>query len=38
MCFVFILQQTATFALYNVSWLVFITVTKRVYCAVQTGS
>jgi hypothetical protein len=25
MCIVFILQQTATFALYNINWIVFLT-------------
>jgi hypothetical protein len=37
MCFVFISEQTVTFALYNLNWLVFITEMKRVYCAVRTG-
>jgi hypothetical protein len=25
-------------SLYNINWLVFITETQRVYCAVRTGS
>jgi hypothetical protein len=37
MCFVFISQQTATFALCNINWLVFIIEIKSVYCAVRTG-
>jgi hypothetical protein len=28
MCIVFILQQTATFALYNINWFVFLTEMK----------
>ena len=38
MCFVFIWEQTATCATYSINWLVFITETKSVYCAVRTGS
>ena len=38
MCFVFIWEQTATCATYNINWLVFITEMKSVYCAVRTGS
>jgi hypothetical protein len=38
MCFVFTLQQTATFALYNINWFVFLIEMKSVYCAVRTGS
>ena len=38
MCFVFIWEQTATCATYNINWLVFITEMKIVYCAVRTGS
>jgi hypothetical protein len=38
MCFVFILQQTPTFALYNINWFVFLTEMKSVYCAVRTES
>ena len=37
MCFVFIWEQTATCATYSISWLVFITEMKSVYCAVRTG-
>ena len=38
MCFVRIAQQTATFALYIIKWLVFITMVESVYCAVRTES
>jgi hypothetical protein len=38
MCFVFIWEQTATFATYSINWLVFITKMKSVYSAVRTGS
>jgi len=38
MCFVWISQQTVTFALYNVNRLVFITEVDSVYSAAQTGS
>ena len=38
MCFVFVSEQIATFAPYNINWLVFITKMKSVYCAVRTGS
>jgi len=38
MCFVFIWEQTATCATYNINWLVFITEVKSVYSAVRTGS
>jgi L-fucose mutarotase/ribose pyranase (RbsD/FucU family) len=38
MCIVFILQQTATFALYNINLFDFLTEMKSVYCAVRTGS
>jgi hypothetical protein len=38
MCFVFILEQTATCATYSINWLVFITAMKSVYSAVRTGS
>ena len=31
-------EQTATFALYIISWLVFITVVESVYCTVRTDS
>jgi hypothetical protein len=36
MCFVWIWEQTAIISLYNINWLVFITETECVYCAVQT--
>jgi len=32
MCIVFISEQTATSAPYNINWLVFITEMKSVYC------
>ena len=38
MCFVSISEQTAIISLYNINWLVFITETESVYCAVRTGS
>ena len=38
MCFVWIWKQTAIISLYNINWLVFITETQFVYCAVRTGS
>jgi len=38
MCFVFVWEQTAPYATYSISWLVFITETKSVYSAVRTGS
>ena len=38
MCFVWIWEQTAIISVYNINWLVFITETDCVYCAVQTGS
>ena len=38
MCFMFISEQMATFAPYNINWLVFITKMKSVYCAVRTVS
>jgi len=37
MCFVWISEQTAIISLYNNNWLVFITETECVYCAVRTG-
>jgi hypothetical protein len=37
MCFVFIWEQRATRATYNINWLVFITEMKRIYSAVRTG-
>ena len=38
MCFVWIWEQTAIISLYSINWLVCITKTECVYCAVQTGS
>jgi len=38
MCFVWILEQTAIISLYSINWLVCITETECVYCAVRTGS
>ena len=38
MCFVCISEQTAIISLCNINWLVCITETERVYCAVRTGS
>jgi hypothetical protein len=38
MCFVWISEQTAIISLYSINWLVFITETGCVYCAVRTGS
>jgi len=38
MCFVRIWEQTVIISLYNIYWLVFITETDCVYCAVRTGS
>ena len=37
MCFVWIWEQTAIISLYSNNWLVFITETECVYCAVRTG-
>ena len=37
MCFVCISEQTAIISLYNINWLVCITETECVYCAVRTG-
>ena len=36
MCFVWICEQTAIISLYSINWLVCITETECVYCAVQT--
>ena len=36
MCFVWISEQTAIISLYSINWLVFVTDTERVYCAVRT--
>jgi len=38
MCFVWIWEQTVIIYLYSINWLVFITETACVYCAVRTGS
>jgi hypothetical protein len=38
MCFVLISEQTATFVLYNIKRLVFITEKKNVYSAVRNES
>ena len=38
MCFVRISEQTATFALYSINWLVFKTEVESVYCAVHIDS
>jgi len=38
MCFVWIWEQTAFISLYSINWLVSITETECVYCAVRTGS
>ena len=38
MCSVWIWEQTAIISLYSINWLVCITETKCVYCAVRTGS
>jgi hypothetical protein len=37
MCFVWLWEQTAIISLYNINWLVCITETECVYCAVRTG-
>jgi hypothetical protein len=36
-CFVWISEQTAIISVYSINWLVFITETECVYCAVRTG-
>jgi len=36
-CFVWIWEQTANISLYNNNWLIFVTETASVYCAVRTG-
>ena len=36
MCFVWISEQTAIISLYNINWMVCITQTQCVYCAVRT--
>ena len=38
MCFMWISEQTAIISLYSINWLVFVTETECVYCAVRTGS
>ena len=38
MCFVWIWEQTVVISLYSINWLVCITETECVYCAVRTGS
>ena len=38
MCFVWISEQTATFTLYSIKGLLFITETECVYCEVQNES
>jgi len=38
MYFVWISEQTAIISLYTINWLVFITETESVYCAVRAGS
>jgi len=38
MCLVWIWEQTAIISLYRINWLVIITETECVYCAVRTGS
>ena len=38
MCFVWISEQTAIISLYSINWLVCITETESVYCALKTGS
>jgi hypothetical protein len=37
MCFVWISEPTAIISLYSINWLVFITESGCVYCAVRTG-
>ena len=36
MCFVWIWEQTAIISLYSIDWLVFVTETECVYCAVRS--
>ena len=38
MCSVWLSEQTATFALYIINWLVFLTEVESVYCAVRIES
>jgi len=35
-CFVWTSEQTAIISLYSINWLVFVTETECVYCAVRT--
>jgi len=35
-CFVWIREQTAIISLYSIDWLVFVTETEYVYCAVRS--
>ena len=37
-CFVWIGEQTAIMSLYSTNWMVFLTESESVYCAVRTGS
>ena len=37
MCFVWIWEQTAIISLYSIDWLVFITETECLYCAVRSS-
>jgi hypothetical protein len=37
-CRVWISEQTATFALYTINWMVFVTTMESVYCAVCSES
>ena len=37
-CFVWIWEQTAIISLYSINWLVCITETECVYCAIRAGS
>ena len=37
MCFMYISEQRAIISLYNINWLVCITETQCVYCAVRAG-
>jgi DNA-directed RNA polymerase subunit RPC12/RpoP len=36
-CFVWIWEQTAIISLYSIKWLVFVTETESVYCAVRSA-
>ena len=38
MCFVWVWERTAIISLYSINWLVLITETESVYCAVRTES